>query len=242
VEVPASAGIYGGYPGSTYQSAIKRNTNIEELFRNGRIPENLDELQGKLEVLPIMSTTHWNQGDLLAGTSPGGGGYGDPLDRDPILVARDAVEGLVSPQCAHEIYGVVLDPDLQLLETKTEQKRRRLRKRRIMRTHRGSNTSSFDVNSAKRASEYLEITALGEKSVIRCRKCKFTFCASNDNYKNYASVKKYLLSKGGPQINPYKMSKRFELRHFCCPGCGVLLEVDVSLKDDPYLWDLQLEM
>ena len=41
----------------------------------------------------------------------GGGGYGDPLDRDPILVAEDVLDGYVSLDQAREAYGVVLDPE-----------------------------------------------------------------------------------------------------------------------------------
>jgi N-methylhydantoinase B len=39
---------------------------------------------------------------------PGGGGYGDPLERDPDLVARDVEDGLVSVERARDVYGVVL--------------------------------------------------------------------------------------------------------------------------------------
>ncbi len=39
---------------------------------------------------------------------PGGGGYGDPLEREPELVARDVEDGLVSVERAREVYGVVL--------------------------------------------------------------------------------------------------------------------------------------
>jgi N-methylhydantoinase B len=39
---------------------------------------------------------------------PGGGGYEDPLEREPDLVAHDVGEGLVSEERAREIYGVVL--------------------------------------------------------------------------------------------------------------------------------------
>src|SRR5215212_7527721 len=39
---------------------------------------------------------------------PGGGGYGDPLEREPDLVAADAENGLVSVERAREVYGVVL--------------------------------------------------------------------------------------------------------------------------------------
>lgn len=37
---------------------------------------------------------------------PGGGGMGDPKQRDPALVRRDVADGLVSPAVAKEIYGV----------------------------------------------------------------------------------------------------------------------------------------
>jgi N-methylhydantoinase B len=37
---------------------------------------------------------------------PGGGGMGDPKDRDPALVQRDVEDGLVSPEAARSVYGV----------------------------------------------------------------------------------------------------------------------------------------
>ena len=39
---------------------------------------------------------------------PGGGGSGDPMQRDPVLVARDVSSGLVSAERAREVYAVVL--------------------------------------------------------------------------------------------------------------------------------------
>jgi N-methylhydantoinase B len=52
----------------------------------------------------------WRVGpSRLVMSSPGGGGYGDPLDRDPALVTRDVRDGVVSRRAAVEIYGVVLD-------------------------------------------------------------------------------------------------------------------------------------
>ena len=42
---------------------------------------------------------------------PGGGGYGDPLERDPDLVRRDVEDGLVSVERAREVYNVALTRD-----------------------------------------------------------------------------------------------------------------------------------
>jgi N-methylhydantoinase B len=49
--------------------------------------------------------------DVLVLQSAGGGGYGDPLDREPERVAADVREGLVSAECARDVYGVVLRDD-----------------------------------------------------------------------------------------------------------------------------------
>jgi N-methylhydantoinase B len=43
--------------------------------------------------------------------SNGGGGFGDPLARDPERIARDVREGWISAKRAVEVYGAVLDAD-----------------------------------------------------------------------------------------------------------------------------------
>ena len=59
----------------------------------------------------------------------GGGGWGDPLERDAALVAADAAEGLISRRAAHELYGVVLRGSMSLDESATQRLRDRLRSR-----------------------------------------------------------------------------------------------------------------
>ena len=58
--------------------------------------------------------------------SAGGGGYGDPLSRDPRLVAGDASAGYVSVQHARSDYGVMLNADGSIDESGTEDLRRRI--------------------------------------------------------------------------------------------------------------------
>jgi len=50
-------------------------------------------------------------GERVTLSLPGGGGYGDPLEREPRMVARDVEDGLVSVERAREVYGVVLARD-----------------------------------------------------------------------------------------------------------------------------------
>ena len=51
------------------------------------------------------SGTPLANGDVLRVITPGGGGYGDPRERDPAAVKRDLIEGRITAAAAREIYG-----------------------------------------------------------------------------------------------------------------------------------------
>jgi len=53
----------------------------------------------------------------------GGGGWGDPLERDPRAVAADVREEFISLKSAHEDYGVVLRADLSIDAAATDELR-----------------------------------------------------------------------------------------------------------------------
>ena len=48
-------------------------------------------------------------GQRVTITTGGGGGHGDPFERDPKLVLQDVVNGFVSRESAERDYGVVID-------------------------------------------------------------------------------------------------------------------------------------
>jgi N-methylhydantoinase B len=50
-------------------------------------------------------------GDTITVRTPGGGGYGNPWQREPALVARDVARGYFTAADAARDYGVVLTPD-----------------------------------------------------------------------------------------------------------------------------------
>lgn len=87
-------------------------------------PETDRELSipNKTDFIPIKS------GDLLRIQTPGGGGWGDPLDRDPEKVLQDVRLERVSLDAARHSYGIVIDRDsMRVLENETDQERRKLR-------------------------------------------------------------------------------------------------------------------
>jgi len=45
-------------------------------------------------------------GDRVTLLTAGGGGHGDPKDRDPEAVREDVREGYVSPEAAENVYGI----------------------------------------------------------------------------------------------------------------------------------------
>jgi N-methylhydantoinase B len=54
-------------------------------------------------------------GDVITFTSNGGGGYGNPLERDPEPILQEVIDGFMTIEKARDVYGVVVqavDPDL----------------------------------------------------------------------------------------------------------------------------------
>ena len=131
VEQPASAGISGGLPSCTNQFVLKRQSNIQELLANGQIPQELEEVGGVLEVATGITPTSQGRNDVYHCIGMGGGGYGDPITRDPALVLRDVVNGLVTEEWAAKTYGVVLAREPLQVDSEAT-----ARQREVIRNHR----------------------------------------------------------------------------------------------------------
>jgi N-methylhydantoinase B len=72
--------------------------------------------------------TQLKPGDVVIIEAAGGGGYGNPLEREPEMVEGDVKEGYVSPEKAGEDYGVVVHPEtLKVDEEATRNLRNTLR-------------------------------------------------------------------------------------------------------------------
>ncbi|MFO1081121.1 MAG: hydantoinase B/oxoprolinase family protein [Reyranellaceae bacterium] len=77
---------------------------------DGADAEMVVESQGRrVEDVPLYGKRTLSD-PLFKVRSAAGGGWGDPRRRDPALVARDVLDGIVSAGAAREVYGVVVDP------------------------------------------------------------------------------------------------------------------------------------
>ena len=102
-------GLFGGKPGAKGEYyLIKAN--------------------GKRVKLKSKYTVKMEKGDIFVVRTPGGGGYGKPFERNPELVLRDVINGLVSPESAQKDYGVVIDLKNMKVDWKST-KRLRLRRK-----------------------------------------------------------------------------------------------------------------
>ncbi|WP_436903744.1 hydantoinase B/oxoprolinase family protein, partial [Halovenus halobia] len=101
-------GVEGGKHAQTSEKKLIRADGTEE------------ELPSKVENVAV------EPGDKLLFSTAGGGGLGDPLERDPEVVATEVARGLITEDAAHEEYGVVLDGD-GVDEPATETRRAELR-------------------------------------------------------------------------------------------------------------------
>ena len=102
-------GLFGGKPGGPSQMILNPGTPQEQLLAT----------KVTLELKP---------GDVVLHLQPGGGGWGDPLERDSAAVRRDVVNERVSIAKAKAVYGVVIAPEtLDVDEEATRKKRVQLR-------------------------------------------------------------------------------------------------------------------
>jgi len=230
LEVPTAFGLYGGYPGCTNQSVIKRDTKIEELFKAGAIPQELNQLEGKIEITPGVVSSYLNRGDIYYCLGCGGGGYGDPLERDPELVLKDIQNGTVSGEWARRTYGVVvIEQNVAVNINATG-----VRRRTIFRERQKSATLPIPFHqpvtarpAGKRINSWLQIVHSLKDDFIQCR-CGHILCRISEDYRDHTAVTIRPWHKASPYVIKPGWHSSFQLREFYCPGCYTLLDVDVK--------------
>lgn len=241
---PEATGIGGGYPAASCSFVINRASAIESWFRQGRMPDELEQVEGRVEVQPPLIITDLGRGDIYRCTTSGGGGFGDPLDREPAAIQRDVERLLVSSAVARDIYGVVLTPGTHAVdETGTEQLRATIRDKRKtgVIVAKGPGPSGAVRDRICPASLRLDLVELetGERA-YRCR-CGHLLAWGHENFKDRACCLEGPVQHAGPLVNPYRIGgDRFVFRQFACPVCASLLEVEIGLRGHPYEWDVQV--
>lgn len=104
----AANGMSGGKAGNTGSLSIKEATNIKKLLKKGYPSWN--EISGEEKIIPGRYPPFpMTENDVVHLVYAGGGGYGDPMERDPGQVVADVKDGYVSIEKSASEYGVVIN-------------------------------------------------------------------------------------------------------------------------------------
>jgi N-methylhydantoinase B len=245
---PAAIGVAGGEPGSQSGFAILP-TAVADRVTAGVVTAGVTPQVVTAEVptadvpgvetpvpLPTAGMT-MSAGQVELVVSQGGGGYGDPLEREPDLVVADVAEGLVSPDAARLVYGVAMEaapgyPRLDQAATATQ--RDAIRADRLE----GRTPRPATKVAGRRFSEAFAImpaTAPGTRDALVCRRCGFALCPTTENLYDHLTVRTSPTSARAPLGLHYEGSDEFVIRSCYCPSCGRQVDVQVGRADEPVL-------
>lgn len=118
-----NAGVFGGYPASTIQHHyVLRSVPWQRLLGiTAPVPRRAEDHHGEMDsTLAIWAGESsiqiadgaflgaFGDGDIFSHSYNSGGGFGDPLRRDPVLCLRDVQEGKASREMTERVYGVII--------------------------------------------------------------------------------------------------------------------------------------
>ena len=251
--IPTSTGMMGGYPASVNIYKFHRDSDIDQMFKRSTLPGDINEVGGREETLGLRQQNFTqNPKDVYSVTWTGGGGFGDPLERDPAQVAFDVTENMaVSAEAAHQIYGVVIAADGSLDAPATEQLRsnRQQARKKHPRSAKAPALRQLEGKLLREATANLGVR-LDPKAPAKDRKrwcclgCATDLGPLQQNYKLGCAMETSPITASNPLVGDYRRYIDDEpvFRQFFCPGCGRLIENEVALAGDPLLCDIEIKV
>ncbi len=242
--VPTSIGLMGGHPGVTNTITFAKDTNTRGRFADGFLVTEPGDIGGNLSVVALRQENFpQDKNDVFTVAWSAGAGFGDPIGRDPELVAADVSASTVSLQAAHDIYGVVIDGDTNKPHLDaTQALRKKIRERRLI----GAPTPGPTLEAPLLLEVTASLSLRDEKGGARfcCSQCSTDLGPIEKNYKTSCHIAELPLSAGNPLIGA---PNRFVdanpvFRTFGCPRCGALIDTEICLKGDQPIQDISLSM
>jgi len=238
-------GLAGGLPGSIQRNLVLRRSGVAESFRRGRIPTSVEEAGGSLEVSDAKHATFMEAGDAWVNFCTGGGGYGDPLERDPARVVVDVRRGLCTRDEARRLYRVVLGDDAMVDAAATAAARGQARADRLARgTRLGDDWRGPGLDGGRDRLRVGETLVVGETPgglVLGCARCRRAFGPAAEDPRQRALMLQVPLASLSP-LNVHALPD-IVVRQYCCPGCGVMFSTDVHYEhEDPATPEMHLRL
>lgn len=211
MQPPTASGVAGGEPGTQCGFALVHG-------------------DGATEWLPPKVVRRLADDDAFDNYGAGGGGLGDPLERDPSRVAHDVSEGLVTIDGALRDYAVVVS-DGRVDEAATIAARVARREARI-----GRSPKPF----AAPPGETVSSTLVRSDGRYLCRRCGEDLGPSTANVKNSLILDETTPGYRMVSVDTTGGADRFVIRRFYCPGCATQHDVEVNLAGSPFIHSVAL--
>ena len=240
---PEGHGLSGGGPASLAVNQVLRGSNVRALLAAGTIPCSADEITAAVrETLAAKDQTLLAADDCHICLQTGGGGYGDPLRRDPAAVELDVQRGLVSAGAARSIYGVVVTNAIFDQEATRSARADAIAGRLadvspVMPAQLVAAPSQDEPGAATLlhpVADTLEAVHVGGRDVVRCVVCSETLSLYGQDYKRGATMRELPITAMSP-LNGHSTLDDIVLREFLCPGCGTSIAVDVQRSAEAIL-------
>ncbi|MEU6644015.1 hydantoinase B/oxoprolinase family protein [Saccharomonospora sp. NPDC046836] len=216
-------GFGGGLPGGGSGHEVWRRTDVARLLAQGRVPTRDTLGAAEKELLAInQQSVAIRSGDVLVQWIAGGGGYGDPLLREPQLVAADVRDGYVTAETAERTYGVALTDGIADKEA-TRRARAALRRERLGGSPAGEvpPTSPAGSSAPRRDADGWYVPASGARLG--------TGDDWHDSARKVTHVAADRLAEHGVRVRPRAEGRRVLIDEFYSPVCGTLLEARVRV-------------
>lgn len=222
-------GLSGGYPGNLGHDVIVHGAAVDSMFERGQLPGDLGELPGEANVTQCFAEAMLAPGDVLFLNCQGGGGYGDPILRDPHMVVRDYRDGLISLESLDEIYGVALTEAGETDTEATEERRALIRKLRLEAMHAPSRLDGAGSSAHAHAiDDNLQFVAGEDGPEICCRHCG-QLLGRSDNVLHVGTIEgKTRLAGPGVKTDPDAfVDAEVVFQQHICPNCATALQTSV---------------
>lgn len=174
-------------------------------------------------------------GQAHVAVSQGGGGYGDPLTRDPHAVAADVTAGAVTARRAELDYGVALTEGADGRRIAdlvgTELLRQRLRRERLG----GRAPARPCAGPDPRTRPFSLAFRMDGDGTTSCTRCGTVLATRGQDAYARLVVRDAPVSSVAPWSAAYPGSTRFVIRRLHCPACAAQVDVQVARTGDPVL-------
>jgi N-methylhydantoinase B len=244
--VPNGIGIAGGLPGAAVRYIRYKDTSVPDLIgSSSSLPAARGEIAGtEMLTMPFSPHQPFTPGMVEYHSWQGGGGFGDPLERDPVAVAEDVKAELVSPEEAWAVHGVAVDAHGQLLLEETTARRADLLRERLARSRPAPEVvddSDWDavgswVTGAEGSGKltYGDVVTFDfDADAALCLACGHRLGGARERFQRGCVAEEAELSKAGPIRGQDYAAPGVQLILYYCPGCARQLDVELTVSGGP---------